>query len=300
MPPRPPFITRVPCPSRRAVLAGLGAAALGRAVPAAVAAAAAAEDALAGIERRSGGRLGVFALDVGSGRSLAHRADERFLMCSTTKLASVAAVLARVDAGAERLDRRIPYTAAEIAVGFAPDTKAHLAEGGLTVEALCRAAIVHSDNGAANLLFAVLGGPAAVTRFARGLGDASSRFDRTEPTLNHPDGERDTTTPRAFAGLTRSLLLGDALSPASRARLDGWTVACETGAKRIRAGVPKDWIVGDKTGTAGPVADDVALLRPPGRAPIVVTAYCDAPGLDDGAREAVLREVGAVASSLAG
>ncbi len=294
MPHRPTFAARVPL-SRRAVLGALGAVALGRSFPAA-----AAEDALAGIERRSGGRLGVFALDTGTGHSLEHRADERFLMCSTTKLASVAAVLARVDAGAERLDRRVPYTAAEIAVGFAPDTKAHLAEGGMTVEDLCRAAIVHSDNGAANLIVASLGGPAAVTRFARGLGDASSRFDRTEPTLNRADGERDTTTPRAFAGLTRSLLIGDGLSSASRARLDGWTVACETGTKRIRAGVPKDWVVGDKTGTAGPIADDVAVLRPPGRAAIVVTAYCDAPGLDDDAREAVLREVGTVASRFAG
>lgn len=290
--------TAATLPGRRAVLAGLAAAALLPALPAS-AAMAAADDALADLERRGGGRLGVFALDTGSGRSLAHRADERFLMCSTTKLASVAAVLARVDAGSERLDRRVPYTAGTIAVGTAPDTEAHLAEGGMSVEALCRAAIVHSDNGAANLLFASLGGPAAVTRFARGLGDPASRFDRVEPALNRPDGERDTTTPRAFAGLTRALLLGDALSPASRARLDGWTVACETGAKRIRAGVPKGWTVGDKTGTAGPVADDVALLRPPNRAPIVVAAYCDAPGLDAAAREAVLREVGAIAATLA-
>ena len=281
--------------TRRALLAGLSAAALGPMLPAD-----AAEDALAALERRSGGRLGVCMLDTGSERSLAHRADERFLMCSTTKLASVAAVLARVDAGSERLDRRVPYTAAEIAVGYNPDTQAHLAEGGMTLEALCRAAIIHSDNGAANLVFASLGGPAAVTRFARGLGDAETRFDRVEPALNHPDGERDTTTPRAFAALTQRLLLGDALSPASRARLDGWTVACETGTRRLRAGAPKGWTVGDKTGTAGSIADDVAVLRPPGRAPIVVTAYCDAPGLDDEAREAVLREVGTIAATLAG
>lgn len=156
----------VPRPVRRAVLLGLAATALLPALPAGAAVDDA--DALADLERRSGGRLGAFALDTGSGRSLAHRADERFLMCSTTKLASVAAVLARVDAGSERLDRRVPYTAAGIAVGYAPDTKAHLADGGMSLEALCRAAIVHSDNGAANLLFESLGGPGAVTRFARG------------------------------------------------------------------------------------------------------------------------------------
>ena len=294
MPHHPEARVRRVLSTRRAVLAGLAAAALGPRLPAA-----GAEDVLAALERGSGGRLGAFALDTGSGRSLAHRADERFLMCSTTKLATVATVLARVDAGAETLDRRVAYTAAEIAVGYAPDTTAHLADGGMTLDALCRAAIVHSDNGAANLVFASLGGPEAVTRFTRGLGDAASRFDRVEPTLNRPDGELDTTTPRAFAALTRKLLLGDALSAASRARLEGWTVACETGLKRIRAGVPQGWIVGDKTGTGGPVANDVAVLRPPDRAPIVVAAYLDAPDLSDDAREAVLREVGTIAAGLA-
>ena len=278
---------------RRAVIAGLLAVAVTR-----PAAAAAAEDALAALEARHGGRLGVFALDTGTGRSLAHRADERFLMCSTTKFASVATLLARVDAGTERRDRRVAYGAADVAVGYAPDTKAHLAEGGMDVEALCRAAMVHSDNGAANLVLASLGGPDAVTRFVRGLGDGVTRFDRTEPTLNRTDGPLDTTTPRAFAGTLRAVLLGEALAPASRSLLEGWMVACETGRARIRAGVPAGWTVGDKTGTAGPNAGDVALLRPPGRAPIVVAAYCYAPKLADAEREAVLKAVGTAVSAL--
>lgn len=276
---------------RRAVIAGLLAVAVTRP-------AAAAEDALAALEARHGGRLGVFALDTGTGRSLAHRADERFLMCSTTKFASVAALLARVDAGTERRDRHVAYGAADVAVGYAPDTKAHLAEGGMDVEALCRAAMVHSDNGAANLVLASLGGPDAVTRFVRGLGDGVTRFDRTEPTLNRTDGPLDTTTPRAFAGTLRAVLLGEALAPASRSLLEGWMVACETGRARIRAGVPAGWTVGDKTGTAGPNAGDVALLRPPGRAPIVVAAYCYAPKLADAEREAVLKAVGTAVSAL--
>ena len=281
-------------PSRRTILAGLSALAVGAAWPAA-----AAEDGLAALEARHGGRLGVFALDTGSGRSLAHRADERFLMCSTAKFAAAGAVLARVDAGREQLDRRIRYGAADVAVGYAPDTKAHLAEGGMSVEALCRAAVVHSDNGAANLVLASLGGPAAVTRFVRGVGDDTTRFDRTEPTLNRPDGLRDTTTPRAFAATLRAVLLGEALSPASRARLEGWMVACDTGLGRLRAGIPRDWTAGDKTGTAGDNAGDVALLRPPGRAPIVVASYYDVPGRDVSEREAVLKQVGALVAGLA-
>ena len=280
--------------TRRDVLIGLAASSL---VP--VAFAAAAENAFAAIEARSSGRLGVFAIDTGSSRSLARRADERFLMCSTAKLASVAALLERVDAGAERLDRLVTFTAADLApVGYAPDTTAHLGEGGtgaggMTLEALCAAAIEHSDNGAANLILAALGGPAAVTRFVREAGDAVTRFDRTEPTLNHASGDEDTTTPRAYAGLTRALLLGPALAFASRTQLDGWMGACTTGLKRLRAGVPADWRVGDKTGTVGPYANDVAVLRPPGQAPIVVAAYLDAPAQTDEGREAVLRAVGA-------
>ncbi len=281
--------------SRRAVMAGLSAAALGLTFPAA-----AAEDALAALEARAGGRLGVFALDTGSGRSFTHRADERFLMCSTTKLVFAGAVLKRVDAGEERLDRWVSYGAKDLDVGYAPDTKAHLTEGRMSVEALCRAAITHSDNGAANLILASLGGPAAVTRFARGLGDEVTRFDRAELALNRRDGERDTTTPRAYAATTRALLLGAALSPASRDLLNRWMVDCTTGLARIRAGVPAGWTVGDKTGTAEPFANDVALLRPPGGSPIVVTAFYEVTDRKDAEREAVLRDVGAIAAGLAG
>ncbi len=282
-------------PDRRAVLAGLSAAAACLTLPAA-----AAEDALAALEAKAGGRLGVFALDTGSGRSFAHRADERFLMCSTTKLVSVGAVLARVDAGAEQLGRQVSYGAKDLDVGYAPDTKAHLAEGQMSMEALCRAAITHSDNGAANLILSSLGGPAAVTRFARGLGDTVTRFDRPELGLNRRDGERDTTTPRAFAATARALLLGTALSPASRDLLNRWTNDCTTGSARIRAGVPSGWTVGDKTGTAGPFANDVALLRPPGGSPIVVTAFYEVTDRKDAEREAVLRDAGAIAARLAG
>ena len=272
---------------RRGLLCGLSALGAALALPAA-----AAEDALMALEARSGGRLGVFALDTGSGRSLAHRANERFLMCSTSKFGSVSALLARVDAGAERLDRRVAFTAADTDVGYAPDTKAHLAAGGMSLGDLCAAAIVHSDNGAANLILNGLGGPAAVTRFVRGLGDDTTRFDRTEPTLNHADRDRDTTTPRAYAGTLRAVLLGAALKPASRNLLEGWMVACTTGRARLRAGVPASWTAADKTGTAGPNAGDIALFRPPGRAPLVVAAFCDAPRLSDAEREAVLKAVG--------
>jgi beta-lactamase class A len=133
------------------------------------------------------------------------------------KLLAVAAVLARVDRGAERLARRIPFSKADL-LEYAPVTKARVSEGSMTVAELCDAAITLSDNTAANLLLATLGGPPGVTTYARSLGDSVTRLDRIEPGLNEarPGDPRDTTTPTAMLGNLQRLLVGDALSPASR------------------------------------------------------------------------------------
>jgi len=269
---------------RRQALAGL--------LSASVSVGAAEADPFAELERRHGGRLGVFATDVGSGRSLAHRPDERFLMCSTFKLLLAAAVLARVDAGRESLARRLAFTRADLA-GFSPVTGARLQEGSLPVEALCRAAVEVSDNTAADLLLRSLGGPAALTSWLRGLGDAVTRVDRGEPALNRPNGVLDTTTPRAMASTARTLLLGEVLQPASRNRLEGWMASATPGLARIRAGLPRGWRAGDKSGTGRDETNDVAILRPPRRPPILVAAFYEAPHLPEPAREAVLRGVGA-------
>ncbi len=227
------------------------------------------------IERDVGGRVGVFALDTGSGRTLAHRADERFAMCSTFKWVLAAAVLGRVDRGELTLDQRVPFGAADL-LEHAPITSARVAEGAMTIEALARAAVVVSDNPAANLLLARIDGPAGLTRFARERGDEVTRLDRVELALNEnaPGDPRDTTSPRAMVTLMRAVLCGDALSPASRELLIGWLRACETGKARLRAGLPASWTAGDKTGTGTRGAvNDVAIAWPPGRAPVLVAAY---------------------------
>lgn len=252
------------------------------------------EARLAALEARIGGRLGVAALDTGTGRRLTHRAGERFPMCSTFKVLLAGAVLGRVDAGRERLDRRLPYGKADL-LAYAPVTTARAAEGGLTMGELCAAAVEVSDNTAANLLLASIGGPEAVTAFARTLGDPVTRLDRTEPALNEarPGDPRDTTTPEAMAATLRALLLGSALKPASRARLEGWMAACATGGTRLRSGLPKDWAVADKTGSgARGTVNDVALLRPPHRAPLLITAYYTGSRATGKDRDAVLAEVG--------
>jgi beta-lactamase class A len=227
------------------------------------------------IESWVGGRVGVFAIDTGTGRILAHRETERFVMCSTFKWTLAAAVLGMVDRSETTLEERVPYGKADL-LDHAPVAAEHVAQGAMTVEDLARAAVTFSDNTAANLLLAKVGGPAGLTRFFRASGDQVTRMDRNEPTLNEnePGDIRDTTSPQAMVGLMRAVLCGDVLSRPSRERLLGWMQACETGRNRLRAGLPAGWLVGDKTGTGmNGACNDVAIAVPPGRAPILVAAY---------------------------
>jgi beta-lactamase class A len=279
----------------------LGASALAlRTVPACAAGAEDVEARLAALERRHGGRLGVAILDTGDGRRFGHRADERFLMCSTHKVLTVGAVLARVDRGAERLDRRVVF-GRDAVLSWAPLTSRRVGAPGMSVAELCQAAITVSDNTADNLLLASLGGPAAVTAFARRLGDPLTRLDRTEPGLNvgSPGDLRDTTTPDAMLGDLHALLLGDALSAASRGRLAAWMRATGTGLDKLRAGVPTGWQAGDKTGSgAHGETNDIAIFWPPQRKPLLVTAYLAGSSADAAGRSAVLAAAGRIAASV--
>jgi len=246
---------------------------------------------LADLERRFDARVGVFAIDTGTGTTVAHRADERFAMCSTHKALVAGAITLRGD-----LDRRITYTWAEL-VPYSPVTGTNVTAG-MTLGQLCDAAVRHSDNTAANLLVRELGGPAAVTAFARTLGDDVTRLGRTEPDLNEatPGDPRDTTTPRAIAADLRAMALGPALPEAGRAALTGWLVGATTGAGRIRAGVPGGWTVGDKTGSGGyGTANDIAVLWPPTGAPVVLAVLSSRPTQDATSDPALLAQATTIA-----
>ena len=217
-------------------------------------------------------------------------------MCSTFKLLAAAAALKRVDQGAERLDRKIAYGPSDL-LEYAPVAKAHVAEGGMTVADLCAAAIDWSDNTAGNLILESIGGPAGFTEFARSLGDAVTRLDRNEPTLNEslPGDRRDTTSPRAMAGTMQKVLVGDALSDASRSQLQTWLIGDKVGDKRLRAGLPPSWRIGDKTGTGDRGSTNaVAIIWPPGRAPLIATVYYTGSSASVDARNAVHKEIGAL------
>jgi beta-lactamase class A len=249
---------------------------------------------LAEIEAREGGRLGVLGRDTATGATIEHRADERFPMCSTFKLLTAAAALKRVDEGAERLNRRIAYAPSDL-LDYAPIAKAHVTEGGMTLADLCAAAIDWSDNTAANLVLQTIGGPAGFTAFARSLGDTVTRLDRTEPTLNEslPGDPRDTTSPRAMAADMQKVLLGDALSDASRRQLQTWLINDKVGDKRLRAGLPSSWRIGDKTGTGERGSTNtIAILWPPERAPLIATVYYTESSAPMDARNAIHKEIG--------
>src|SRR3984885_3473409 len=251
---------------------------------------------LAEIEAREGGRLGVFVRDTGSGATIEHRADEPFPMCSTFKLLTAAATLKRVDDGAERLDRTITYGPNDL-LEYAPIAKAHVAEGGMTVADLCAAAIDWSDNTAGNLVLQSIGGPAGFTAFARSLGDKVTRLDRNEPTLNEatPGDERDTTSPRAMAADMQKVLVGDALTDASRSQLQSWLIDDKVGDRRVRAGLPPSWGVGDKTGSGDHgTANTIAIIRPPDQASILAAVYYTESSAPMDARIAIHKEIGSL------
>ena len=251
------------------------------------------DDALRALEAGSGGRLGVAVLDTGSQARLAWRGDELFPMASTFKLVAAGLVLQRVDEGRERLDRRIVYPKQEL-VEYSPMTELRVGGAGVRIDELCEAAVTLSDNTAANLLLKSFGGPAALTAYFRTLGDRVSRLDRFETELNEaaPGDVRDTTTPAAMLATMQRLVLGDALTPGSRARLATWLLGNKTGDRRLRAGFPPTWKVGDRTGSAANgTSNDVAVAWPPGRAPWLVTSYLTGATVAPAERDAVIAKV---------
>lgn len=238
----------------------------------------AAEELLAQLEASSGGRLGVAAFDVANNAHVQHRADERFPLCSTFKVMAVGAVLNRSIKEPALMQQRIAYEASDL-VAHSPITVKHAGQG-MTVAELCAAALQYSDNTAANVLVKLLGGPAAVTAFAHSIGDEAFRLDRWETDLNTaiPGDPRDTSTPNNMARSLQGLALNNVLADPQRDQLQAWLRGNTTGATRIRAGVPADWVVGDKTGAGDHgTTNDIGVLWPPTGSPIVLAIYFTQP-----------------------
>lgn len=256
-------------------------------------------DSFERLEATFAARLGVYALDTGTGRSVEYRADERFGYASTIKALAVGAVLAATSP--EQLDEVVRYGAEDL-VMHSPITEQHVATG-MTLRDVAEAAVRYSDNTAGNLLFARLGGPDGLAQALRALGDDVTQPVRWEPDLNAytPGDPRDTSTPRALATSLAAYAVGDALSEQDRAVLVDWLVRNTTGDTLIRAGVPAGWRVGDKTGTARyGTRNDIAVVWPPDGAPIVLAVLSTRDQADAPPDDALIAEATAVVMTALG
>ncbi|KOG85510.1 class A beta-lactamase [Streptomyces varsoviensis] len=225
---------------------------------------------LKGLEGKYDAKLGVYAVDTGSGREVTYNDGERFAYNSTFKALAAGALLRKYSLSG--MDRLITYSKDDL-IADSPVSEKHV-DSGMKLGELCDAAIRFSDNTAANLMFDELGGPKALNAELKKIGDDVIRMERREPQLSRwvPGETRDTSTPRAMAADLRAFVLGDVLHKEERAQLTTWLRTNKTGDELIRAGTPKSWVVGDKTGTGSyyGARNDIAVLWPPHKAPIVV------------------------------
>ncbi|CAA9525235.1 MAG: Class A beta-lactamase [uncultured Sphingomonadaceae bacterium] len=254
---------------------------------------------VARIEARTGGRLGVRVTDLATDQTWSHRGGERFPIASTFKAYSCGHLLSLVDKGQADLGKRVRVMAGDV-LSYAPVTKNRVG-GDMTLAELCEATTSMSDNTAANLILRDTGGPEAFTRFMRSIGDETTRLDRYEPDLNvvGPGEVRDTTSPDAAAASLRSLILGDTLSDRSREQLKTWLVNNQVGGPLLRASLPKEWRIADRTGSGEYGSRGVvAVIWPEGnpvptRGPVVAAVYLTGTTLSLEERNTVIAEVGA-------
>lgn len=249
------------------------------------------------LERDFDARLGVYAVDTATGREVAYRADERFAHASTFKALAAGELLRRNSL--EELDRTITYSRDDL-VTYSPITEKHV-DSGMPLREVIAAAIRHSDNTAGNLLLRELGGPDGFTAALRRIGDTTTRADRFETDLNEtaPGDPRDTSTPRALATSLRAYAVDDVLPADKRAVLNEMLRTNTTGDALIRASAPAGWQVGDKTGAASHgTRNDIAVVWPPERAPIVLAVLSDREAEDADYEDALIARAAAVVFEL--
>jgi len=244
---------------------------------------------LADLEKSAGGRLGVALINTADNSLILYRGDERFPMCSTSKLMAVSGILKQSETSKDLLSQKVLIQQADL-VNYNPITEKHL-DAEMSLAELSAAALQYSDNAAMNKLIKQLGGPAKVTAFARSIGDTTYRLDRNEPSLNSaiPGDERDTTSPAAMAESLHQLTLGHALAEPQRAQLVQWMKGNTTGAESIRAGLPASWVIGDKTGSGNyGTTNDIAVIWPANHAPLILVTYFTQTQVDAKGRKDVL------------
>jgi len=275
---------------RCALLAGLSALMSLSLVPAASAAEDAITSAAKQAEASLKARVGVAVLDTGSGRRWVYHANERFPMASTFKTLACAALL---NAGRDKTATEITIRKKDLQA-YAPVTSKMVGQTASAGE-LCAITLRSSDNTAANKVVETVGGPSTVTAFLRSAGDKVTRLDRVEPELNRsePGDKRDTTTPTAMVDTIRGLVLGSTLTPENRKQLTDWLEANEVGGPLLRAAIPGDWRIADRTGAGGHgTRGVVGVMWPPKGAPIVAAVYLTETKATMEQRNAAIADIG--------
>jgi beta-lactamase class A len=232
------------------------------------------QEELAKLEASSDERIGISAINTANNSRIQYRAAERFPIQSTFKVMAVSDILKQSMSNDHLLQQKITYSKQDL-VFWSPITEKHLADG-MTISELCSAAMMYSDNTATNLIVKEQGGPKAVTAFARSIGDSKFRIESWEPELNSdPRDIHDTSTPIAMEKSLKKLVFGNVLALPQKKLLVTWMKSNTTGDTRIRAGVPKGWIVADKTGAGNDygISNDIGIIWPTNCPPIVVAIY---------------------------
>ena len=253
------------------------------------------ERTVAEAENRLSARIGVAVLDTETGKTWMHRGDERFPLNSTFKAFLCAALLQKAEDGEVDPQRLVRIEKADL-VTYSPVTEKKIGSGGMSYLELCQATVSLSDNTAANLVLDAVGGPEGLTAYLRGIGDTVTRLDRRETELNEgrPGDERDTTTPAAAAATLNKLVLGNALSDPAKQQLAGWLLGNEVGDATLRAGLPENWPVADKTGAGGNGSrNDIGVIWPEGRAPVVIAVYITGTEASFDDRNRAIADIGA-------
>jgi len=246
------------------------------------------------LEEKYDARLGIYAIDTGTNRTIAFRPDERFAYASTYKVLAGGALLQQNSI--ENLDEVIHYTKDDL-VTYSPITEQHV-DTGMTLKEICEAAIRYSDNTAGNLLLEKLGGPKGFEKSLREIGDKVTISDRFETELNEatPGDIRDTSTPRALANSLKAFTVNNVLPSDKRSILTDWMRGNTTGDKLIRAGAPKGWKVGDKSGAGSyGTRNDIAIVWPPNRKPIIIAILSSHDTKNDAYDDALIENAAKIA-----
>ena len=226
-------------------------------------------------EQQLNARIGMAVVNAQGEMMFGYRQDERFPLTSTFKVLACAALLDKLQQTGGSLDEHVTIKPSEL-LDYAPITKHYLAPATLSLRMLCAAAVSYSDNTAGNRILAYLGGPEAITHYMRRMGDEVTRLDRVEPTLNEatPGDARDTSSPAKMAAGLQKILTSSSLSPAYRETLTTWMREDKVGDALLRAALPKDWVIADKTGAGGHGSRAIiAAVYPPKQPPFYVAMY---------------------------